>query len=145
MSTREANYHRRGGRVRLLLDSDVIIDHLHDLTSTVAFVEGLVLRGDELCLCVVVLTEVYSGLLPRDAARAQRLLSACSFLPASEVSARQAGEWRYQYARQGKALATTDALIAGTAWAYDAAVVTGNVSDFPMPEIEVVPLPRVQR
>jgi predicted nucleic acid-binding protein len=39
-------------------------------------------------------------------------------------------------------LPLTDALIAATAVEHNATVVTGNVRDYPMPEVSILPLPR---
>jgi len=41
--------------------------------------------------------------------------------------------------------AMTDALIAATALQYGAAVVTGNVRDYPMSDLTILPLPRTRR
>lgn len=84
--------------------------------------------------------EIYSGLGERHELRAESLLAVSAYLPASEAIAKQAGEWRYFYARRGIQLSTTDVLIASTAFAYSATVVTRNARDYPMPEIYVLAL-----
>lgn len=126
---------------RFLLDSDAVIDYLRNVRDSIALIRQLHRRGD-LCSCDVVLAEVYGGLHPRDRARARRFLNSLSFLPTSSAAAQQAGEWRYQYARQGRALSTTDALIAATAHQHGASLVTGNRGHYPMGEISLVGLPR---
>lgn len=60
----------------------------------------------------------------------ERLLSACNFLPTTAEIARQAGTWRYDFARDGVTLSTTDALVAATAEAHSATIVTGNLKDY---------------
>ena len=74
----------------------------------------------------MVTAEVYAGLDPAERERGQELLSSLRFLQPSAEAARQAGEWRYDYARRGKQLSTTDCLIAAIAQAHQAAVITGN-------------------
>lgn len=130
---------------RYLLDSDAVIDYLRGMHGSVELLRDLHERGDALCVCDVTIAEVYSGLRPEDRDRGQALLDACLFLVASPQAARQAGEWRYAYARQGLTLSTTDLLVAGTAYAHGAAVVTGNADDYPMREVAIVPLPRARR
>lgn len=54
------------------------------------------------------------------------------FLASTAAIAQQAGDWRYDFARRGVQLTTTDCLIAATAHAHHATVVTGNAKDYPM-------------
>jgi predicted nucleic acid-binding protein len=126
----------------MLLDTDAVIDYLLGIPSSVSLIRHLHERGDLLCVCDVVIAEVYAGLRPNHRAAAAQLLSACSFLPTSVVVAQQAGSWRYDFARHGVPLSTTDTLIAATAHAHEATIVTGNVKDYPMPDVTVLPLVR---
>ena len=125
-----------------LLDADAVIDQLKGFPATVQLLQDLHAAGGELCVCDVTTAEVYAGLRPQDRPRAERFLSACTFLPTSPAIAQQAGEWRYQYRRQGITISLTDALIAATAVAHQARLVTGNVNHYPMSEVATVPLPR---
>jgi tRNA(fMet)-specific endonuclease VapC len=127
---------------RHLLDSDSVVDVLKSVGETIALLEHLTSRGGVLCVSDVVLTEVYAGLRPEEEAYAERFLSTLEFLPTSADAGRRAGRWRYSYARQGRQLSTTDCLIAATALEHEATLVTGNTKDFPMPEIEMIALPR---
>ncbi len=131
--------------MRYLLDSDCVIDHLHSVASTTDFVAQLITAGHTMATCGIVIAEVFAGLDPTDTAWANQLLGTFEFLPTSADAARQAGQWRFLFRRQGIALATTDSLIAATALEHGAAVVTGNVRHFQMPGVSVIPLPRVQR
>ncbi len=128
-----------------LLDSDAAIDFLKNIQSTMALFQVLTSQGHVLCSCDIVVAEVYAGLPLTVRPAAQRFLASLQFLPTSEPAARQSGIWRYDFARRGVALSTTDTVIAAVAVEHDAVVVTGNVKDYPMPEVTVVPLPRVQR
>jgi len=67
------------------------------------------------------------------------------FLETSAEMAERAGDWRYAFARRGVTLAMTDCLIAATAEGHEAGVVTGNLKDFPMAQLRIVPLPRPLR
>lgn len=128
-----------------LVDSDAVIDYLQDVSATADMIEGLYDQGDKICVCDVVLAEVYSGLDPAEYTRAELLLGGLTFVETSREAAKRAGEWRYVFRRQGRQLSTTDALIAATAVLHQATLVTGNVSDFPMTEVSVLPLPRTKR
>src|SRR5947209_3765277 len=130
---------------RHLLDTDAIIDFLLGIPRSVALIRGLDDQGDELCICDVAISEVFAGLRSADRDHAHRLLATWEFLPTDAGIARRAGEWRYDYARRGLSLSTSDVLIAATAQAHDATIVTGNTSDYPMPDLRVLPLPRSTR
>jgi tRNA(fMet)-specific endonuclease VapC len=124
-----------------LLDADAIIDYIAGFPTTVAFIWALRASG-VLTTCAVALAEVYSGLHVRDTTKALPLLTSLTFLPTSPEASRQAGEWRYAFARRGIALATTDCLIAATAHDQQAELVTGNLRHFPMQGPIILPLPR---
>lgn len=130
---------------RYLLDTDAVIDYLSGVPTSVSLIQDLHAGGDLLCVCDVVIAEVYAGLHPPDRERAEKLLNGCFFLSSTFGSARQAGEWRYAYARRGVNLSTTDTLIAATATAHQAALVTGNRDHYPMPEVPLLPLARRRR
>lgn len=123
---------------RHLLDTDSVIDYLIGQPDTTALIRRLDSGGETLCVCDVVIAEVYSGLLQRDWARGQTFLDGMTFLPTSAAIAQRAGEWRFSFARQGISLATTDCLIAATAHGHQAVVVTGNAKDFPMQELRIL-------
>ena len=128
-----------------LLDTDAVIDWLKGIAESITYIERLVNDGHVLATTDVVIAETWSGLLPKERAKGEELLSSFVFLPTSREAARRAGEWRYAYARRGITLSVADALIAATGYEHNAAIVTANVRDYPMPEINIVPLPRALR
>jgi predicted nucleic acid-binding protein len=125
-----------------LLDTDAIIDYLRRRSPALALLGNLYARGDDLCVSDVVVAEVYSGVHENIRPRVERLIDSLQFLVTSPEVAVQAGEWRYEYRRGGRQLGVADCLIAATAHAHAATVVTGNVRDFPMPEVVVLELPK---
>ena len=135
------------GRVKTyyLLDSDAVIDYLGGIPATVQLLGQLDARGDVLCLCDIVVGEVFAGLLPKDRPAAQPWLPTLAYLPTTAEMAQQAGAWKYDFARRGITLALTDCLIAATAHGHQATLITGNVRDFPMPELSILRLPRANQ
>lgn len=129
---------------RYLIDSDAIIDYLKGIASSIQLLQSLLRDGHTLATSDIVLAEVYAGLLPHERAAGERLLESLAFLSTSRQAARQAGDWRYAYSRRGTQVSLTDALIAATAQEHGAVVVTGNLRDYPMPDVTVQPLPRTQ-
>jgi len=125
---------------RYLVDTDVLVDYLNRLPAARSLLTRLVSDGDALCTCDVVLAEVYSGLDVQAMPAAAEFLDATEFLVTSPAMAVQAGNWRFGYARRGVQLATADVLIAATATAHRATIITRNVRDYPMPELALLPL-----
>lgn len=129
----------------VLLDTDALIDFFKEVSSAVEIIEELYRQGDTLCTCAVIVAELYSGFRPVERERGEQLLEAMLFFPATRGAARQAGLWRYEFARRGKQLATTDCLIAAIAHEHQATLLTGNVDDYPMPDVRIISLPRPPR
>jgi tRNA(fMet)-specific endonuclease VapC len=125
-----------------LLDADAAIDYLYGISASVALLDGLTRGGNILCSSAVTIGEVHSGLYPHEQQRGNAYLSGLHFLPTSAGAARQAGQWRFSFARRGITLSITDCLVAATALEHQAVVITGNLRHYPMPEITVLPLPR---
>lgn len=127
---------------RFLLDTDAIIDLLRGFPSTLAIVEDIVENDGELCICDIGIAEIFAGLDPRDEPLAYAIFDVLTHLPTTPAIAERAGRWRYTLRGRGLTIHTPDAFVAATAHAHGAAVVTGNVKDYPMSEIGVVTLPR---
>ncbi|HYI13929.1 MAG TPA: PIN domain-containing protein [Thermomicrobiales bacterium] len=121
-----------------MIDSDLLIDYVRGIPATVAHIQQLQASGEILCTCDVVIAEVESGLSSAQSPAAQVLVDELVLLERNASAARQAGRWRYDYARKGIALSTTDTLIAATALAHAAAILTRNVRHYPMPELSIL-------
>jgi predicted nucleic acid-binding protein len=120
----------------LVIDSDVLIDYLRDRPQAVAFLEG---SKQPLAASVITVAELYAGV--REGEERQRLdafFAAFTVLPLNQQPAQRAGLWRRQYApSHGTGLA--DALIAASAEAAGATLVTLNRRHFPMLAEVLVP------
>ena len=122
----------------ILIDSDILIDYLRGVPNIVAHLQQLDAFGDRLCTCDIVIAEVESGLSPTQSSVARLLMTSLIVLERNVAASRQAGRWRYDYARKGTTLSTPDALIAATAFSHGAGILTRNASHFPMPELTVL-------
>jgi predicted nucleic acid-binding protein len=85
--------------------------------------------------------ELYSDLSHEEQARADRLIDSLDFYGVTREVAKQAGQYRYDFARCGVTLSTADTLVAATAVAESATLVTANTKDFPMKEIDLLEHP----
>lgn len=120
----------------LVVDTDLLIDYLRDEPGAVDFLEG---TQQPLAASAITIAQLYVGV--RDGVERQRLdafVEAFEVLPLDRQAAVLAGLWRRQYGpSHGTGLA--DALIAASAEAAGATLVTLNRRHFPMLSDVLVP------
>lgn len=124
-----------------LIDSDVLIDFVRGLPGVATYIQQLQAGGDSMCTCDIVIAELEAGLSLTQSLATRPIVDSLVLLQRDASAARQAGRWRYDYARKGIALSLPDAMIAATAHAHRARLLTRNLSHYPMPEVIVVPGP----
>src|SRR5436309_2850547 len=100
---------------RYLLDTNVLIDYAKGVNRVVAQVQTRVAGGDEVGISAVQIAEFFSGVPTIEFRTWTLLLDAYDRWAVSDVVARRAGKYRYDFARRGIRLSTTDALIAAMA------------------------------
>ncbi len=125
----------------VLLDTSVIFDHLNGRRSRTEFLSRLIDQGHLLACCPVNITEVYGGLRPGEEARTEAFLNSLEYLPVTPAIARQAGLLRRDWQKKGQTLSYTDVTIAAVALHGKIPLLTGNRKHFPMPELQLLPLP----
>jgi predicted nucleic acid-binding protein len=116
--------------VHYLLDATFAIDFLNGRSEAVARLERLFAVGDEAFLNDVVVCELASGARRADETGLAALIRAVEFVQPGPEVAERAGRWRGQARARGVTISVPDALIAATADALGATVVTRNVRDF---------------
>ena len=124
-----------------LLDSGVIIDALNGKRGRREVIDQLIQDGADMACCSINVTEVYAGLRLGEEAKTERLLRSLKFYPVTWEIAKQAGDLLNVWRQQNRTLSLPDTTIAAVALANDLMLVTGNLKDFPMPELRVYPLP----
>ncbi|MDQ2791289.1 MAG: PIN domain-containing protein [Actinomycetota bacterium] len=120
----------------LVLDTTVLIDALRGRPAA-ARLRDLVARREVLLTTAVNVEEIIRGLRPSEEAVADALFTAIRVLPVREPDARRAGAWRREHAARGITLHQADCLIGAVTVGIGARLATGNVKDFPMPELTV--------
>jgi predicted nucleic acid-binding protein len=125
----------------VLLDSSVIFDHLNGRFGRTEFLEQLIQQGHVLACCPVNFTEVYAGLRPGEEDKTAAFLNSLEYLPVTAEIARQAGLLRRDWQKKGQTLSYTDVTIAAVALGNGVPILTDNRKHFPMPELQLVPLP----
>ena len=125
----------------LLLDSSVIFDHLNGRFGRTGFLDQLLEQGHVLACCAVNITEVYAGLRSGEEAHTDVFLNSLECLPLTPEIARQAGLLRRDWRKKGQTLSYADVTIAAVALSNHAPLLTDNRKHFPMPELQLLPLP----
>ncbi len=97
----------------------------------------LLADGHTLATSCVNVAEVERGLRRPERKQGEALTDRLRFLATDREAARRAGRYQADWARRGRTIHTADALIAGTARAHGAVLVTHNMADFPMRDVRV--------
>lgn len=127
--------------MRLLLDTSILIDVLRFRNQRREFLAELVRGGHTLSTSTLNVAEVYAGMRPAEEARTEALFSNLESYELSGVSARLAGKLKNTWARKGHTLTLADSIVAAIAIERGCALLTDNRKDFPMPEVQLYPLP----
>lgn len=125
----------------ILLDSSVIFDHLNGRFGRTEFLDWLVQQGHSLACCPVNFTEVYAGLRTGEEDKTAAFLNSLEYLPVTPEIARRAGLLRRDWQKKGQTLSYTDVTIAAVASSGAMPLLTDNPKHFPMPELQLFPLP----
>ena len=78
--------------------------------------------------------------IPRQT-RGTAFLNSLEYLPVTPEIARQAGLLRRDWQKKGQTLSYTDVTIAAVALSGEVPLLTDNRKHFPMPELQLLPLP----
>ncbi len=124
---------------RFLIDTDVIIEYLRGREQAIRYLESLEGR---LCVSAITVAELYSGVRGEDEEAAiERFLDAFDVIGVDQALARLAGLCRRDCEpRYGTGLA--DAIVAMSAEAAEAVLVTFNKRHYPMIDDVLVPYRR---
>jgi tRNA(fMet)-specific endonuclease VapC len=125
---------------RYLLDTTALIDFSKGREPAFSLIGRFFQNGDEVGVSPVNVTEFYSGLAPSAWDVWDEFFEPLQLWPISLEAAKKAGRFRYDFARQGISLSTTDTLVAAVALEQRAIIVTSNVKDYPMDEVTLLPL-----
>lgn len=124
-----------------MLDTTVLIAHLRGDETATDLLLGLLRDRHSLGTSCVNVAEVERGVRPKERKAVTRLLSRLRFLETTREAAERAGSYQAEFERRGRTIHTADALVAGTARAHGAILLTGDVRDFPMRDLRVESLP----
>ena len=128
--------------MNFLLDTTVMIDVVRFRNRRNEFLADLARAGHRLSTSTLNIAELYAGVRPTETARIEALLNGLEYHELSASIARLAGQMRSAWAQKGRTLSLADTIVAATAIERGCALLTDNRKDFPMPEVQLYPLPR---
>jgi predicted nucleic acid-binding protein len=120
--------------VSLLIDTSVVIDLLRGCKQGLHLLEP---DRDPLMVSVVTVHEVCASMRAGEEEMTETMLSGFELVPFGAEEARLTGSWWGEYRQQGITLDLRDLAIAAAAVVRGVPLATGNVKDFPMPELRV--------
>ncbi len=122
---------------RQLLDSDILIDFLRGRATAWDLMARLQATAEGPLISMVSVAEVLAGAQGGEEAATERLLATLEKVPVTESIARAAGIFLRAYQRS-HGLDLGDALVAASALATGASLVTRNTKHYPMPQVQVL-------
>jgi predicted nucleic acid-binding protein len=117
-----------------LLDSTVAIDVLRGHQPATGALESLIERDEWVGASELVRFEVLAGARERELETIDRFFGALAWVPVDGTISRLAGLLARRFRRSHAGIDSADYLIAATALALDAELLTTNVRHFPMLE-----------
>jgi tRNA(fMet)-specific endonuclease VapC len=127
--------------MKLLLDTSILIDVLRLKNQRSEWLARLVREGHTLSTTTLNIAEIYAGMRPTEERGTEALLGGLEVYELSGTSARMAGKMKNTWARKGRTLTLADMIVAAIAIERGCALLTDNRKDFPMPEVQLYPLP----
>jgi predicted nucleic acid-binding protein len=127
--------------MNLLLDTSVLIDVLRAKKRRRDLLASLVRANHDLATTILNVAELYSGMRPHEESATEALLSSLRCFDFTPAAARLAGRLKFDFARKGRTLALADMIIAAIALENSCHLLTDNPKDFPIPSLNLYPLP----
>ncbi|MBI4318805.1 MAG: PIN domain-containing protein [Chloroflexi bacterium] len=117
--------------MRYLLDTTALIDFAKGREPASSRILGFSEGGDELAVCAINVAEFYAGVPPAQRGVWDEFFSTLTYWDVTAQAARHAGCLRFDFARKGRVLSTTDVIIAAVAQEKEAVIVTDNTKGLP--------------
>ena len=121
----------------LLIDSDVLIDHLRKEARALAYLSAEIERGSLLFMSVVSRTEIIAGMRKGEQEIVSSLFDVINPVDVDAAIADSAGEYLRKFGKS-HSLNIGDAFIAATCKEMVLALVTRNLKHYPMKDIDIL-------
>jgi len=121
----------------LLIDSDILIDHLRKEQSALDYISQEIDGGSSLFISVISRIEILSGARKGEGETIQSLFELLTPVDVDLAIADRAGEYLMKF-RKSNALSIGDAVMGATAREMGMKLVTRNIKHYPMKDIEIL-------
>lgn len=121
----------------LLLDSDILIDHLRKEQSALDYIRQKMTDGSPLFISVISRIEILSGSRKGEEEIIRSLFDVLTAVDLDLAISDSAGAYLSKF-RKSHALSIGDAVIAATAKEMGMKLVTRNIKHYPMKDVEIV-------
>lgn len=115
-----------------LLDTSVVVDHLRGYAPATSLLADFLHDRQQLVASEVTRFELLAGARPKEHRRLEQFFSVLEWVPVTAEVVGPAADYARAYRRSHSGIDMADYLIAGTAVALGAELVTLNVRHFPM-------------
>lgn len=119
----------------------VLIAHLRGASEVSDLLLRLLADGHNLAVSCVSVAEIERGIRSGERRATAHLLGRLKYLNTTREAATSAGRYQREWQTRGHTIHTPDALIAGTARAHGAIILTDNVKHFPMRDVRAIAPP----
>jgi hypothetical protein len=121
----------------LLIDSDILIDHLRKEQSALDYITKEIEDGSSLFISVISRIEILSGARKGEGETIQSLFELLTPVDVDLAIADRAGEYLMKF-RKSNALSIGDSVMAATAREMGMKLITRNIKHYPMKDIEIL-------
>ena len=118
-----------------LLDTTVLVDISREREPAATWSRALLRSAHVVDVSTVSVAEFFAGLRPEARSTWETFFGDLERWEVTTAVAIRAGSLRYDFARKGRTILIPDAIIAATAIAVGAVLVTSNVKHFPFPDL----------
>ncbi len=115
-----------------LLDTSVAVDYLRGHVAAAELLDSIVIADEPLAASELTRFELLAGARDGEYEQLESFCLALDWIPVNEEIARRAGGYARSYHRSHSGIGVVDYLLAGTAAALGADLLTTNVRHFPM-------------
>ena len=121
----------------VLVDTSVLIDVLRGVPARVEKLKALVEAGHILACSAITVGELFAGMRPKERAATVALLDSLEHFDVTRAIAEKAGLLRGEWSAKGRTFSLPDLFIAATAISHRLLLITDNVRDFPMKDLQI--------
>ncbi len=122
---------------RYLLDTNVLLEAFWGTEPSASKIKAWIENG-EIAISAVTVAEVVSKASTDEKEKLDLLISKFGVLPIDQVVGEIAGQYRQDFARKKKRVYLLDCFIAATAKLFNLKLITRNLKDYPMTDIEIL-------